>query len=89
MPPLEPLTGQPAAVGGAPGPGQPGTELAAKDLGTAGGRHELEKARADLVRRISARSDDFEATAALSAVNRALAALGWDDPYNWKHRRKP
>ena len=89
MPPLEPLPGQPAAVGGAPGPGQPGTEPAAKDLVTVGGRHELEKARSDLVRRISARSDDFEATAALSAVNRALAVLGWDDSYSWKHRRKP
>ena len=54
-----------------------------------GGRHEHEKARSDLVRRISARTDDFEATAALSAVNRALAVLGWDDSYSWKHRRKP
>lgn len=52
-------------------------------------RQELEKARTELVGRISARSDDFEATAALSLVNKALAELGWDNPYSWKRRRKP
>ena len=39
--------------------------------------------------RISLRSDDFAATADLSAVNKALAGLGWDNPYSWSHRRKP
>jgi hypothetical protein len=53
------------------------------------GRDNLERARAELVRRIYQRSDDYEATAALSLVNKALAAVGWEDPYNWKHRRKP
>ncbi len=52
-------------------------------------RQELEEERAELVGRISARSDDYEATAALSRVNEALAELGWDDPFNWQHRRKP
>ena len=60
-----------------------------KDLVLTGDREELKKARADLVRRISARSDDFDATAALTLVNKALAERGWDDPYSWKHRRKP
>lgn len=49
----------------------------------------LERARADLVARLYQRPDDYEATAALRLVNRALAALGWDNPYSWKHRRKP
>jgi hypothetical protein len=53
------------------------------------GRPTLEAARAALVQRIYLRSDDYEATAALRLVNQALAALGWEDPYNWKHRRKP
>jgi hypothetical protein len=53
------------------------------------GRDELERARMELVRRISLRSDDYEATAALSLVNRALAIAGWENPYDWRHRRKP
>jgi gamma-glutamylcysteine synthetase len=65
-----------------------GSETAVKEL-AALGRAELEKARMELVRRISLHSDDYEATAALSLVNRAIAAAGWEDPYNWKHRRKP
>jgi hypothetical protein len=54
-----------------------------------GDRHDLEQARAELVSRIYQRSDDYQATAALALVNKALAAVGWPDPYNWKHRRKP
>ncbi len=53
------------------------------------GRPALEAARTALVQRIYLHSDDYEATAALRLVNKALAALGWEDPYNWKHRRKP
>jgi hypothetical protein len=60
-----------------------------QDLVAAGDRSGLEKARAALVGRISLRSDDFAATADLSAVNKALAGLGWDNPYSWSHRRKP
>jgi hypothetical protein len=59
------------------------------NVAPAGDRQDLEEARAELVRRISARSDDFEATAALGRVNKALAELGWVDPFSWKHRRKP
>jgi hypothetical protein len=52
-------------------------------------REKLENTRAELVRRIRQRSDDFEATAALIVVNKELAGLGWVDPYSWAHRRKP
>ncbi len=64
-------------------------EAAVQKLAESGDRPGLEGAQKDLVRRIQERSDDFEATAALGLVNRALAAVGWTDPYSWKHRRKP
>ena len=64
-------------------------EAAVQKLAESGDRPGLEGAQRDLVRRIQERSDDFEATAALGLVNRALAAVGWTDPYSWKHRRKP
>lgn len=66
----------------------PGGPEAAKEL-AAEGREGLERARDELVRRIYGRSDDYQATAALTLVNNALAALGWEDPYDWKRRRKP
>jgi len=62
---------------------------AVQQLAAGGDRPALEKAQADLVQRIHERSDDFEATAALNLINRALASVGWSDPYSWKHRRKP
>ncbi len=64
-------------------------DAAVQKLAAGGDRRGLEQAQKDLVQRIQERSDDFEATAALSLVNRALAAVGWSDPYSWKHRRKP
>jgi hypothetical protein len=64
-------------------------EAAVQKLADGGDRAALERAQRDLVQRIHERSDDFEATAALGLVNRALAAVGWTDPYSWKHRRKP
>jgi hypothetical protein len=64
-------------------------DAAVQKLAAAGDRQGLEQAQKGLVQRILERSDDFEATAALSLVNRALAAVGWSDPYSWKHRRKP
>jgi hypothetical protein len=60
-----------------------------RELLAVGDRQDLERARAELVRRIYQRSDDYQATAALTLVNKALATVGWPDPYNWKHRRKP
>ncbi|HXW82428.1 MAG TPA: hypothetical protein VEJ84_23220 [Acidimicrobiales bacterium] len=62
---------------------------AVQQLAATGDREALERAQADLVQRIHVRSDDFQATAALNLVNRALASVGWSDPYSWKHRRKP
>lgn len=64
-------------------------DAAVKKLAQAGDRKGLEQAQTDLVRRLHERSDDFQATAALSLINKALAAVGWTDPYSWKHRRKP
>lgn len=62
---------------------------AVQQLAAARDRAALERAQSELVRRVHERSDDFQATAALSLVNKALAAVGWVDPYSWKHRRKP
>jgi hypothetical protein len=62
---------------------------AVQELAGAGDFGQLERAREVLVRRIYQRSDDYDATAALSLLNKALAAVGWQDPYSWKHRRKP
>lgn len=70
-------------------PGTQGSGSAIAALVAAGDRAGLEQFRSDLVRRISSASDDYEATAELGLVNRALAEVGWSDPYNWKHRRKP
>jgi ApbE superfamily uncharacterized protein (UPF0280 family) len=64
-------------------------EAAAKQLAASGDRAGLERAQFALVQRVHERSDDFEATAALSLVNKALATVGWVDPASWKHRRKP
>jgi len=49
----------------------------------------LVSARDELLQRVHLASDDFQATAALALVNKALAQAGWQDPYSWKHRRKP
>ena len=64
-------------------------DAAVRELAQTSDRQALERAQVDLVRRIHQRSDDFQATAALNLVNRALAAVGWPNPYSWKHRRKP
>ena len=64
-------------------------DAAVDQLAASGDREALERAQADLVGRIHERSDDFQATAALNLINRALASVGWPDPYSWKHRRKP
>ena len=62
---------------------------AVQELTGAGDRPALELAQQELVRRVQRRSDDYEAIAGLSLVNRALAAVGWADPFSSKHRRKP
>jgi len=56
-------------------------------------RAALEEARNRYALRLHGRSDDWEATAALTLLNRALAVLGTQDPFDWKERwsrrRKP
>ncbi len=58
-------------------------------MAAAGDRAGLLRLRAELVQRLHQRSDDHEATAQLTAVNRAIAEVGWESPYDWRHRRKP
>jgi hypothetical protein len=85
MAPLEPMATQAVALatdGQSP-------ESAVKQLVASGDRVSLQKAQSELVQRVHERSDDFAATAALSLVNKALAIVGWVDPFSWKHRRKP
>jgi len=85
----DPLADEALALAATLGPGGEGHEAAVQQLAGSADRVALERAQAELVQRIHVRSDDFQATAALNLVNRALAAVGWEDPYSWKHRRKP
>ncbi|HMK96148.1 MAG TPA: hypothetical protein VK425_01315 [Acidimicrobiales bacterium] len=89
MSPTEPITEHALALAAAAGSGAKAPEQAVQELASAGDKASLEAAREQLVARIYSRSDDYEATGALNLVNQALAAVGWPDPYNWKHRRKP
>jgi hypothetical protein len=86
---LDSLTEEAVALAGAFKAGGEDLDAAVEKLAESGDRAALAQARTDLVQRIHERSDDFEATAALNLVNRALARVGWYDPYNWKLRRKP
>ncbi|HUC15522.1 MAG TPA: hypothetical protein VMS00_13810 [Acidimicrobiales bacterium] len=82
---LEPIAAQAVALaedGQSP-------EAAVKQLVASGDRASLQEAQSELVQRVHERTDDFAATAALSLVNKALAIVGWVDPFSWKHRRKP
>ena len=54
-----------------------------------GDRGAIEQARDRYARRLHGASEDWDATAALTVLNRALAAFGWTDHYGWKGRRKP
>ncbi|HWG74513.1 MAG TPA: hypothetical protein VG184_10725 [Acidimicrobiales bacterium] len=54
-----------------------------------GDRSALEQARDRYARRLHGHSEDWDATSALTVLNRALAAFGWTDHYGWKGRRKP
>lgn len=64
-------------------------------LAAAGGdRQALERARNQVASRLRAVSDDWEATAALTLLNRALASMPRPDPLDWRVRwsqrfRKP
>lgn len=89
MPTLAPLTEQAISLAGSAGGAQADHDRLADQLAAAGDRDDLEAARQQLLARIYVRSDDFQATAALQLVNKALAKVGWQGHYSWKHRRKP
>ena len=54
---------------------------------SAGDVDALEEARDLLVRRIQARSDDYEATAGLTLLNAAIAAVGPKAEVTWKPKQ--
>ncbi len=49
-------------------------------------RSALEASRNQFATALHRRSDDFEATAALRLLNRALSKVGWPNPYDWRVR---
>jgi hypothetical protein len=51
-----------------------------------GRRLPLEQARDELVGRIRLHSDDYEATSGLTALNAALAEVGWMAAITWESR---
>jgi hypothetical protein len=56
-------------------------------LAAAGGnRRAVEAARDEVAARVRARVDDFEATATLTLLNRALSNLPIEDPLDWRVR---
>jgi hypothetical protein len=56
-------------------------------LAAAGGnRRAVEAARDEVAARVRARVDDFDATATLTLLNRALSRLPIDDPLDWRVR---
>jgi len=73
-------------LGHAPDPAAAAAELVTLSEGR---RDVLEATRDRYARRLHGHSDDWEATAALTVLNRALAAFGWVDHYGWKGRRRP
>lgn len=83
---LDPVAAHAVSLAASAGPGDQAKAVA--DLASAD-HADLVKAQKDLVERIQLRSDDYQATAALRLVNKALAQAGWSDPFSWKHRRKP
>ena len=54
---------------------------------SAGDVDALEEARGLLVRRIQARSDDYEATAGLTLLNAAIATAGPKAEVTWKPKK--
>ncbi len=52
-------------------------------------RAAVEAVRDRYARLLHGNSDDWDATAALNVLNPALAAMGWDDRYDWRRRRNP
>jgi hypothetical protein len=56
-------------------------------VGLAGDVDSLEAARDVLVRRLHAKSDDYEATAGLTLLNAAIAAAGPKAEFTWKPKK--
>lgn len=52
-----------------------------------GDRQALVEARDYYAHRLHHRADDWTATGALNLLNRAVAAIGWDETYDWKKHR--
>lgn len=64
-----------------------GDEAVARLVAMAGkDREALVAARDAFARRLHGHADDYAATAALRLLNRAVAAYGWHDPYDWRSR---
>lgn len=64
-----------------------GADVPAELLAAAGGdRRQVEAARDLVAARVRSRVDDFEATASLQLLNRALSRTPIDDPLDWKVR---
>lgn len=64
-----------------------GVDVAAELLAAAGGdRAQVEAARDIVANRVRTRVSDFEATACLTLLNRALSNLPIHDPLDWKVR---
>lgn len=77
--------GRSGPAGGTAAEGIP--DPAADLLDAAGGnRVVVEQARDRLAARVHTRVDDYEATAALQILNRALSRLPISDPLDWKVR---
>jgi hypothetical protein len=88
VPASDPIADRAVRLTAATGGATLGTDAIA-ELAAAGDREALEAVRAELLNRIHQRSDDYPATVALTLVNKALATVGWLDPYDWRRRRKP
>lgn len=89
MPTTNTATEQALSLANSRGSGDQDLDQAVSALAGSATAADLSQARADLVARIFSRSDDFQATDALQLVNKALAEVGWSDPFSWKHRKKP
>ena len=76
-----------AELAGAGGVGVAPSEVAPEVLAAAGGdRRMVESARDRVAAQVHARVDDFEATATLQLLNRALSQLPIHDPLDWRVR---
>lgn len=69
------------------GPGQRDVAVAKLVAMAQGDRQALVEARDYYAERLHRRADDWTATGALNLLNRAVAAAGWDETYDWKKHR--